>query len=131
MKPLELNRQAAIVAVLTLVSWLGEVIHNAFELPQLSLLSPENSLPGLVSLVLFVAWWRLPYRPLTVILLLLWAAHHLVGGAIVPVIPFRFLPFVPEQSLAHYAAHVVYGLAQLPLIGVMLSKLPRPTPARV
>jgi hypothetical protein len=30
------------VAVLVTLSWLGEVLHNAVELPQLTLLSPEN-----------------------------------------------------------------------------------------
>jgi hypothetical protein len=116
-KPFMTNYRVVLVAALTLVSWLGEVIHNALELPQLSLLSPENSLPGLVGLLLFFAWWRLPNKRLAAIALMAWAALHLVGGAILSVIPFSFLPFYPEQSLGHYAAHLVYGLAQLPLIG--------------
>jgi hypothetical protein len=28
----------------------------------------------------------------------MWGLLHLVGGAFVTVIPFRFLPFVPEQD---------------------------------
>lgn len=55
-----------------------------------------------------------------------WATLHLVVGAVITVIPFGFLPFTPEQSLRHYLAHVVYGLAQLPLIIVMVQEIRRP-----
>ena len=123
MKSIVLNRQVGIVAALTALSWLGEVVHNAYELPKLTLLSPENSLPGLVSLILFLVWWLLPNKRLGAILLLVWGTLHLVGGAIITIIPFGFLPFYPEQSLGHYAAHLAYGLAQLPLIGVMISQM--------
>lgn len=125
MKSIAINRLVGVVAVCTVLSWLGEVIHNAVELPALTVLSPANSLPALVSLILFVGWWLLPYKRLTAVLLIVWGILHLVGGAIITVIPFSFLPFFPEQSLRHYAAHVVYGLAQLPLIGVMISQLRR------
>ena len=123
MKSIVLNRQVGIAAALTALSWLGEVVHNAYELPKLTLLSPENSLPGLVSLILFLVWWLLPNKRLGAILLLVWGTLHLVGGAIITIIPFGFLPFYPEQSLGHYAAHLAYGLAQLPLIGVMISQM--------
>ncbi len=117
------NRQVGIVAAFTLLSWLGEVIHNAFELPQLTLTSPANSIPGLVSLALFLLWWLLPFKRLSTALLLVWATLHLVGGAVVTIIPFAFLPFYPEQSLGHYAAHLAYGLAQFPLMAVTISQL--------
>ena len=110
------DRPAALVAIFTALSWLGEYVHNLFELPQLTLLSPENSVPALISLALFLAWWLTPYRRAAAVLLLAWAVLHLAGGAVLSVLPLPFLPFYPEQSLQHYAAHAIYGLAQLPLI---------------
>ena len=109
-------RPAALVAIFTALSWLGEYVHNLFELPQLTALSPENSIPALISLVLFLAWWLTPYRRAAAALLLAWALLHLAGGAVLSVLPLPFLPFYPEQSLQHYAAHAAYGLAQVPLI---------------
>ena len=44
------------------------------------------------------------------------ALLHLIGGAIISVLPLEALPFEPEQSLEHYFSHLVYGLGQLPLI---------------
>jgi hypothetical protein len=92
-----------LIAALLALSWLGLFIHNSIELPSLNLLSPENSLPALVAVLLFIGWW-LPTRRLPAGLLLMWGLH-LVGGAIVTVIPFSFLPFVPEQDFTHYFAH--------------------------
>ena len=40
----------------------------------------------------------------------------LVTLAIVSVLPLSILPFVPEQSITHYGAHVVYAVGQIPLI---------------
>ena len=33
-------------------------------------------------------------------------------------LPLGLFPFQPEQSLGHYAIHVVYAVAQLPLVVV-------------
>jgi hypothetical protein len=107
----------------TLLSWLGEYVHNLFELPNLTILSPENSIPALISLALFTVWWRAPARQAAGLLLLIWGLLHLVGGGIISVIPFGFLPFYPDQTLDHYAAHAVYGGAQLPLIVLLISQL--------
>jgi hypothetical protein len=111
------------VAALVALSWLGLFAHNALSLPTLTLLSPENSLVALVAVCLVIGWWLLRGRRIAAALLLGWGGLHLVGGAVVTVIPFAFLPFVPEQTLAHYLAHLVYGLAQLPLIGAMIGQL--------
>jgi hypothetical protein len=119
------DRSRGLVAALLAVSWLGLFAHNSTELPSLNLLSPENSLPALVAVLLFVGWWLLPTRRLAAALLLVWGLLHLMGGAIVTVIPFSFLPFVPEQDFTHYFAHFLYGLAQLPLIWVMIQQLRR------
>jgi len=42
--------------MLMALSWLGLFVHNSIELPPLNLLSPENSLPALVTALLFVGW---------------------------------------------------------------------------
>ena len=119
------DRSHGLVAALLALSWLGLFVHNSIELPALNLLSAENSLPALVAVVLFAGWWLLPIRRLAATLLLVWGLLHLVGGAIVTVIPFSFLPFVPDQDFIHYFAHFLYGLAQLPLIGVMIQQIRR------
>ena len=124
------DRSRELVAALLALSWFGLFVHNAIELPSLNLLSPENSFPALVAMLLFVGWWLLPTRHLAAALLLVWGLLHLVGGAIVTVIPFSFLPFVPEQDFTHYFAHFLYGLAQLPLMWVTIQQLRRSPKAR-
>ena len=116
------ERPVGRVAAFTAISWLGMFIHNEIELP-LTLLSPENSLPGLVSVVLFLGWWLMPYRRVLAYALLGWALLHIVAGGILSVLPLPIWPFYPEQSLIHYLAHAIYSLAQLPLIALMISQL--------
>ena len=49
----------------------------------------------------------------------------LLVGAVLTVIPFPFLPFYPEQTLEHYLAHLVYGLAQVPLVVSIFMEIQR------
>jgi hypothetical protein len=112
------GRFVGIVAAATALSRLGEYLHNVADLPSLTLLSPENGLTALVAFGLFLAWRRRPLSRATTAALLGWGLLNLIGGAL-SVIPFSFLPFYPEQTWGHYAAHVVYGALQLPLIAVM------------
>jgi hypothetical protein len=114
------NRQVGLVAGAAALSWLGEYIHNQIALPQLTLLSPANSLVALGAILLFLAWWLLPYKRLTITLLLAWGVLNL-AWAIATILPTNFLPFSPEQTLEHYFAHVIYALAQMPLIVIMAS----------
>jgi hypothetical protein len=114
------KRYGGFIAVFTFLSWMGLYIHNRIELPQLTLLSPENSVTALVAIALFLIWWFLPSRRTPGILLLTLGLVHLIGGAILSVIPFKFLPYYPEQSTTHYLAHTLYGFAQLPLIAAMV-----------
>lgn len=123
MTPIPSNRQVGLVAGFTALAWLGEYVHNIADLPGLSIFSPENSLTALISAILFVGWRLLLYRRLMTWLLIVWTVLHLVGGGVVTVIPFSFLPFYPEQSLRHYLAHVFYGAAQIPLIAVLVWQL--------
>jgi hypothetical protein len=107
------------IALFTALSWTGEYVHNRVELPQLTVLSPENSIPALISLVLFIAWWALPFMRVTAFALFGWAAVQLVGG-VISVLPLGLLPYYPAQTAQHYLLHVVYVAAQVPLIVALL-----------
>jgi hypothetical protein len=120
MARITVNRQVGLVAGAAALSWLGEYIHNQIALPQLTLLSPANSLVALGTILLFLAWWLLPYRRLIATLLLAWGVLNL-AWAIATILPTNFLPFSPEQTLEHYFAHVIYALVQMPLIVIMAS----------
>ncbi len=105
---------------------MGLFIHNTIEN-----VDGSTVLVALVAALLFLGWWRLPLERLTTSLLLLLGLVHLVGGAIVSLIPFSFLPFVPAQTITHYLTHFIYGLSQIPLVTAMArqlrkSKYPRP-----
>jgi hypothetical protein len=54
------NPQTGWVVAFTLLAWLGVFLHNRADLPQLPVLSPESSIPALISLLLFLGWWLLP-----------------------------------------------------------------------
>lgn len=114
------GRQIGWVAALTFLAWLGEGIHNRADLPQLPPLSPETAIPALISLLLFLGWWLLPYQRMMRLALLSWTWVNLVGGGILSVIPLPFWPFDPEQSVFHYLMHVQYILTQIPLIVILL-----------
>lgn len=114
------------VAILVALSWLGEFVHNALSLPTLTLLSPENSLLALIAASLVVGWRLSRSRRVVAAMLLGWGTVHLVGGGVITVLPLPFLPFLPEQTVAHYFAHLLYGLAQVPLIVAMVGHLRAP-----
>lgn len=120
------ERRSVLIAALVFVSWLGAYIHTTIEL-QLPVWRPENSVPAVIGLALFVGWWRQPRRRgVWAWLLLVWTAGgHLLAGALLSVLPLPFLPFVPEQSAGHYFSHVIYGIAQLPLIWVLWAEIRR------
>jgi hypothetical protein len=80
----------------------------------LPLWRPENSVLLVIGVLLAVAWWRYPSRWVGVVLVV-YVALQLIGGAVVSVLPLGIFPFEPDQTLSHYAAHVVYGLLQIPL----------------
>jgi hypothetical protein len=90
----------------------------------LSLLSPENTIPAIITGLLFLAWWLLPLKRTTHVALLSWAWLNLIGGGILSVLPFPFWPYHPAQTVFHYAMHVLYGLAQLPLIVTLMRQKP-------
>jgi hypothetical protein len=110
------------MATFVVLSWLGIYVHNRFELPQLLLWSPENSIPALISALLFLAWWQMSSKSAPTIALLGWGIVQL-AGAILTVIPFDFLPFYPPQTLQHYLVHMLFALAQLPLVALLIQQL--------
>ena len=116
------NRPTRWMAAFVVLSWLGEYIHNRIELPQLLLWSPENSIPALISALLFLAWWQMSSKSAPTIALLGWTIVQL-AGAILTVIPFSFLPFYPPQTAQHYLVHVMYALAQVPLMVALVRQL--------
>lgn len=109
-----------------LLSLLGVVGHNALEFGWRGLLAADT---GTVPVVLvqgavFVAWWKLPaFRSWGLGLLGVLALLHFAGGAVISVLPLAALPFEPEQSISHYLSHVIYGLAQLPLLWLVVKGL--------
>src|SRR5688572_3745550 len=115
-------------ALAVTASMLGIAIHNALELGAASLLDLASGfIPMLViegALLLIWTQGGTPRRAASYVLLSL-ALLNLIGGAILSVLPLDFLPFDPEQSLAHYASHILYGLLQFPLIIISLQHIRR------
>ena len=89
--------------------------HNLYELP-LTPIDLENSGPIAVAALLGLAYALNPGSRTIAGAALGWGMLNLVIGGIVTVLPLPFLPFVPEQSVTHYGAHVVYTLGQVPLV---------------
>ena len=104
----------AIGAALTLSA--GSMLaHNLYELP-LSPVDPQNAGPILFAAILGLAYAIRPSASAVAAALLAWGVLNLVIGGIISVLPLPVLPFVPEQSAAHYGAHVVYAVGQVPLV---------------
>jgi hypothetical protein len=72
----------------------------------------------------FAFWWSRSRGARAAWALAIYSAMNL-AGAVVTVLPLGFLPFVPDQSVAHYAAHVIYGVCQLPLLTLAIRELQR------
>lgn len=111
MRPLS---RVSMVAALTL-SAASMLAHNLYELP-LSPIDLENSGPIVFAAILGVAYAVRPDSKPVAAAALGWGVLNLMIGGIVSVLPLSILPFVPEQSVTHYAAHVVYAVGQVPLV---------------
>lgn len=109
-------RESPGIVVAAIASGAGHVVHNLAEFPPAVLLGPETLGPLGVTAVLA---WAMLYRPSRVTFLAAagWALVVIVGGG-ATVYPFAFLPFSPEQTVSHYAVHLLYAVAQLPLLWV-------------
>ena len=108
------GRRALWVPVSAILGWVGLFLHNLADLPDQTIVSPESLIPLLVTLALVAAWFT-SWRPVAAWALLGWGVLNLVG-AILTVLPLEILPFDPQQTMAHYSFHAIYGIAQVPLI---------------
>ena len=106
----------ATVAVALALSAAGHVVHHLAEFPVAVLLAPETLVPLAVTAAVGAALVRRPGRASSA-LAVAWALVVVVGGG-ASVLPLGVLPFVPEQSTSHYAAHAAYALLQVPLLWV-------------
>jgi hypothetical protein len=108
------------------LAWGGLWFHELYRVPHLLGFTPDGDLFMLPILGALVYWWlredggRAPSVALTI-----YAAVGLLG-AVVTVLPVSFLPFVPEQTSAHYFAHAVFAACQLPLLAVSARGLRKP-----
>ncbi len=118
-------RPVRLVAALTALAWFGMFLHDWISLPELNFMAPEILVPTVVAVALFGAWWAWPGR-LSSGLLFSWTLLNLAVGGILSVLPLPFWPFVPEQTVRHYAAHVLYVACQLPLLYVLIRARPGP-----
>ncbi len=85
------RRVVITLASTTLLAWLGEFVHNAIELPSLTLISPENSIPGVVAALLFGAYFFLPHKRASAAALLVLGLVNFVGGGL-SVLPLGLFP---------------------------------------
>ena len=94
------------MGIALIVSAGSMLAHNLYELP-LSPIDLENSGPILFAALIGVAYALWPASRAVAAVALGWGVLNLVIGAIITVLPLAILPVVPEQSVTHYAAHVV------------------------
>ena len=124
----EANRSGVWLTVAVLLSLLGLAIHNFQEFGTRGLTALDlGMLPVLaIQVAILLIWWFSPgWRRMMERALLFFGGLHLIVGAVLSVLPFGFLPFTPDQSTTHYAAHVAYGALQIPLIWFTLTLLRR------
>ena len=119
--------RVAMAAALTL-SAATMLAHNLYELP-LSPIDPQNAGPIGFAAILGAAYAVRPGSKVIASVALGWGVLNLVIGGIVTVLPLSILPFVPEQSVTHYMAHVVYTVGQIPLVVLAYRAIRAPTPS--
>ena len=102
------------VAVAVGASIGGLLVHNLQEFPPSILLAPETLAPAVITVLVGVGLLRRPSTGVFVAVAVWAIIVIVVGGG--SVLPLPIWPFTPEQTVGHYAAHVVYAVAQLPLL---------------
>lgn len=119
--------RVAMAAALAL-SAASMLAHNLYELP-LTPIDLENSAPIVFAAMLGVAYAVWPRSRAIAAAALGWGLLNLFIGGILSVLPLPILPFVPEQSVTHYGAHLVYTLGQVPLVLFANRALRMPAPS--
>ena len=102
------------VAGALLLAWLGGWVHEFYRVPELFGFTLVSLVDLLLTLLIFLAWWRFPRSFLP--LFGMWVLAILHGLAVLSVLPLPIWPFVPEQTVSHYLVHGVYFLTQIPLL---------------
>ncbi len=115
-----LGPSVAVIAFASVIAATGMMAHNVFEFGPAFLASPETLIPVAIFGLLALLAGARPDSIVVLVVLLAWALLNLVGGGILSVLLLGLFPFTPEQSLGHYGAHVVYAVAQIPLVLVAL-----------
>ena len=110
--------ETAAVVLGSAIGAAGMVVHNVLEFGPGFLGSAETLIPLVIFVLLALLAWTMPANNLVHVGLFAWALLNLVGGGILSVLPLGLFPFEPGQSLGHYGAHVIYAVAQLPLVVV-------------
>ena len=110
----------AVVAASALAAG-GMLAHDVIEFGPGFLLDPQTLVPLGIYAVLAALAARWASGSAAWAALLAWGGLNLVGGGILSVLPLGLLPFRPEQSLEHYGVHIVYALAEVPLVVVAWS----------
>lgn len=102
--------------IAVVLSGAGHLVHNVEEFGLAILTGPETLFPVTVTLLFL---WRAerPTRPYLVTLGA-WVTLVLVAGG-GSVFPLPFLPFVPEQTVSYYLAHLAYALLQIPALAMI------------
>jgi hypothetical protein len=116
---------AAAVVLASFIAAAGMLAHDVLEFGPAFLLRPETVIPLAIFGLFALLFWATPPNVIVNGLLLTWAMLNLVGGGILSVLPLGLFPFQPEQSLGHYVIHVIYAVAQLPLVVVATRALSR------
>lgn len=99
------------------VSAFGAWLHNVAEgIPTASIETASTLLPPVL---LALWWWRGGGEVLWWATLVWVFALNVVGGAILSVLPLPIWPFVPDQGLGHYLAHLLYAVTQIPALVVL------------
>jgi hypothetical protein len=99
----------------------GMLAHDLFEFGPTFLVDPQTLIPLGIFAILAILAARETAGLAAWTALFVWAVLNLVGGGILSVLPIGVLPFQPDQSLGHYGVHVVYALAEMPLVLVAWS----------
>jgi hypothetical protein len=118
------QRELTWLTLAGILFWLGECFHDFRQFADSHGLTPDSIGGGVVLLCLLVVVRCAPHRRLLRVLLLIFTLVVAVGTA-VSVLPAPFWPFVPEQSLSHYATHVVVLAMQLPFVALALRGMTR------
>ena len=110
------------VVVAIAVSWIGLWVHELHRVPRLLGFTPDGDLFMLPIAAGLAFWWSRSRGAPAAWALAIYATVNLVG-AVVTILPLGWLPFVPDQTVAHYAAHVIYAVCQLPLLTLAILQL--------